>query len=572
MKRFFIIPKLFVCALVAILGLLWASSALADSFSLLVLKTPTEDDSEANGTVSINFYLAESLRENVPYVRDDRTLSRDAFVPSVEDGGLFSFRKTDNVVTWLLPVPYAESVDIFITFPEQSGVTTAYLNEQELKTDTPITVTAKDEVELKIANQTKRGITRFIFTTMPVVSLTYDGTPEKGKDLPAHIVVVDPEYEEHDSITGYFECDATVEKRGQSSAKFKVKFPLNITLIQNDDKYDHPLAGMRKDSDWILDSAYNDASRVRNRVLQDAWSRLYSLPWHAEKSGTPSGTPVEVYINGRYSGIYILEEKQDRKQLGLKKTSKGGTGVYIKTRDTNKNSESPAGFVSMGSEKPGATDITRWLNIEMKYPHEEDITPEMWDDIYEMTRLVIEGSDADFIKHITEYVDLDNLAKYYLFINAFDISDNMRKNMTFVRNEEGAPFQLIPWDMDASLGRYYSSHKSRVHDYASNKLFDRLIELNVGNFRDILATTWRENKDGALSIEGVMNDIRYYMNRFNSCNADEREKDLYPEFIHYLGDSYRYILKFEREEQYIEQYLREHYEFLEQEYASLFGL
>ena len=563
------IAKLMIFLFICIFSAILTPSALADNFFIDALKTPGESSPEPPTEVLVNFYLEHPLEVNEPYVRDTRTLNIDSFVPKMTYTNLYRYRNTDNVITWIMPIPYSSSVDVYLNFPKESGVTTAWMNDTELKTDIPVTVKATELAEIKICNSTNRGIVRFVFSTMPMISITYDEKPEKDSDTPAHIIIADPEFREHGYETGYFESDAVISKRGQSSARFYEKYPLNISFMKDGEKYDHSVLGMREDSDWILDSAYADASRVRNRVLLDLWSEIYRLPWSESKSGAPEGVFTEVYINNRYHGIYAFSEKQDRKQVGLKKVSKGGTGTMFKTRATNSDKESPAGFVSMGSEMPGDVSNTTWLNVEMKYPKADDATLDMWKDFYDMTKLVVDGSDEEFVQNIQKYVDLDNLSKYFLFINIFDVTDNMRKNMTFVRHDEGDPYQLVPWDLDASLGRYYSSKKSRTYDYSSNALFDRLLNLNVDGFYEKTIKTWNEYKDTHFSTDNLMKHIRSYTNRFISCNAHDREYSLYPEFEHYLGDNYRYIFKIPREVEYIEEYTNEHRAFFEDELMKL---
>ena len=154
-------------------------------------------------------------------------------------------------------------------------------------------------------------------------------------------------------------------------------------------------------------------------------------------------------------------------------------------------------------------DPWRWYNIDLRYPKEsEEAAEALWEDFYDYVRLVVKGSPEEFAAHIFEYADPDNLARYWLFANAADITDNMRKNMSFARLDDRDPrfnrYILVPWDMDSSLGRYYTSRTSRTEELVSCRLFDRLIDENPDNFRQLLYSTWQELRVGALSTDAIM--------------------------------------------------------------------
>ena len=164
----------------------------------------------------------------------------------------------------------------------------------------------------------------------------------------------------------------------------------------------------------------------------------------------------------------------------------------------------------------------------------------------------------EFAAKITQYADLDNLARYWLFANAVDLTDNMRKNMSFARLDDRDPrfnrYILLPWDMDSSLGRLYSSQKSRSQQIISNRLFDRLIAENPNNFRDTLRALWQEFRTGALSVDSIMAHFDHYYSRISECGADQREIGKYPTFTSYVTAKNSYKLNFEAELEYIRSY------------------
>ena len=206
--------------------------------------------------------------------------------------------------------------------------------------------------------------------------------------------------------------------------------------------------------------------------------------------------------------------------------------------------------------------------MEIRYPNIDGIDYQAhWNDFYEFTRLVIKGKNEEFAEHITDYADLKNLALYWLFANAVDMTDNMRKNMSFVRlddkDERFNRYILVPWDMDASLGRLYTSKKSYVHQIISNPLFDRLNEENPHDYLSTLYTLWQGLKAGPLSVNSIMGHLEYYYAQISECGADRREMGKYPTFTSKVAARNSYELDIEDELSYIRSYTEKHIEWLD---------
>ena len=79
------------------------------------------------------------------------------------------------------------------------------------------------------------------------------------------------------------------------------------------------LLNMRKDDDWILNSAYIDRSLIRHKFSFDLFKSLTSKE---NKRFAVESRFIEVYINGTYHGVYLLMERVDAKLVKLKKYSR----------------------------------------------------------------------------------------------------------------------------------------------------------------------------------------------------------------------------------------------------------
>lgn len=520
------------------------------------------------GKIKVRVYLAKPLEKNEKYSTSGKLYERDWIKPQIRGSYPFLYRRSNKLNTYFYPVKAVDGVaEAYLMFPDSAKLNSVHLNGKTLSADKPVTVNLTDVAELRVANGKRCCGVRLMFTTLPVVSLSTKSTIVR-KGTAASFILADPEWAEHGWKTGYLKADAVVSRRGKSASMFGKKHPFNVSLMKDGKKWDQRLLGLRKDSDWLLDSAYSDALRMRNRVLMDIWDEVYRLPWNNKLSGANHGAFVEVFLNGHYKGIFVLAEKQDRKQLGLKKTASGPRGLLIKTAKANTKATSPAGFFAMGEEGPGEKTINAWANVNIKYPKKADVTMSDWTDYYAMTKLIVEGSDKEFAEKIGDYIDLKNLALYYVFINAMDVMDNMRKNMTIARYSPLDKFIIVPWDMDASLGRYYSSKKSRENDLDTNPLFERLIALDVDGFTKRLSGVWMTYKDSLFSVDHLMEKIDGYYRPLKASGALDREKELYPKFTSYLGSEYTYNLNFEKEISYIKSYMKKHRVWIEEQFKD----
>ena len=314
----------------------------------------------------------------------------------------------------------------------------------------------------------------------------------------------------------------TVKYRGSSSALNEGKRNYSIHLKTKDGGQNKlALLGLRKDDDWILDGAQSDLSRIRNRICMDLWDAFHTLPW-CGKSGAIHGCYVELVFNGTYKGLYALNERLDRKLLGL---DKNGGRLY---RVINPEKDGVNAF-SLGDDlpDPGDKDSTEWVNLELCFGGTSD---DPWQEIHSLIRFFREADDISFAAGIETKIDINNWADYFLFANALALNDNMGKNMCLcVENAEKSPVAfLIPWDMDAGLGRLYSGDKVDDRELRTNDLFDRL--LKVPAFSDRLKSRWTELRETCFTPGFLSELMDRYISVFEESGVIGREEEKHPVF------------------------------------------
>ena len=330
----------------------------------------------------------------------------------------------------------------------------------------------------------------------------------------------------------------TLKYRGSSSAFNEGKRNYSIHLKTSDgEQYKRALFGMRKDDDWILDGTQSDLSRIRNRICMDLWDAIYILPW-CEKSGAVHGCYTELFFNGTYKGLYALNERLDRKQLQLDKN--GGRLYSVSNPEKN-----GVNVLSLGEELPPPADrnSTDWYNLELRYG---GLSENPWQEIYDLLQFFHEADGQTFAAGIGTRIDMNNWADYFLFANVLALNDNMCKNMWFcVGNaEESSRILLIPWDMDAGLGRLYSGEEIADRELRTNDLFDRL--LKVPAFSDLLRSRWTELRKTFFTPAFFRELMDRYIAAFEESGVIGREESKHPVFRSAItGMEYRLDLRTE---------------------------
>lgn len=333
----------------------------------------------------------------------------------------------------------------------------------------------------------------------------------------------------------------TLKYRGSSSAFNEGKRNYSLHLKKADgEQYKPALLGMRKDDDWILDGTQSDLSRIRNRVCMDLWDAIHTLPWCAE-SGAVHGRYVELVFNGTYKGLYALNERLDRKQLQLDESG----GRLYRTSNPEKNG---INILSLKDDLPPMADkdSADWFNLELRYGGSAE---NPWQEVYSLLRFFHETDDQAFAAGIGQWIDSDNWADYFLFANALALNDNMCKNIWLCigNAEESSAVLLIPWDMDAGLGRLYSGEKATDRELRTNDLFDRL--LTVPAFSGLLQSRWDELRKTFFTSAFFDELMNRYISVFEESGVISREEARHPVYRHALSDTvYQLDLRAEWEE------------------------
>lgn len=441
-------------------------------------------------------------------------------------------------VSYYYPVAAGNSLTGFTVNYDTTATTAFYINDVRVKNGGVVNsaITVNDVLTLKAINAVNQTTTyHLVITGMPIVMLTA-GSNIADDDVNAKFDLVNPDYQaQHSSLE--ISSNIQISIRGGVSRAFpKKNYKVHLVDESNND-IDKSLLGLRNDNSWILDAMYIDQARMRNRVCTDLWNSFNNVPYIDKEPTALNGTRgymTEVFLNGKYNGVYCLTEKLDRKQLQIKKQY---GDMYKADFWTNESA-------FQGVSAYDNTSST-WGGWELAYPEIGDSPAPDWGYLYNEINFIATSTDDDFSRQIASKVDINNIVDYYIFINILKATDNENKNtfFSFYDSRSAGYFFYSPWDLDGTIGRNPGGGTSsnEIIGTANNNLFQRLMNLNVNNFKGLIKARWAQLKDNQLSKSTVAARIEVYRKLMTNTNAFNRERKVWDNITQDLNTEAAYM-------------------------------
>ncbi len=212
-----------------------------------------------------------------------------------------------------------------------------------------------------------------------------------------------------------------IERRGQSSQQF---FPMKSYAVEL--RRDAGLLGMPEDDDWVLYAPYNDKSLMRN-VLAYRTAGLFGR--YAARTRY-----VQLRLNGRYQGIYVLMEK-----LELGKRRVQGEALYELTFPFQARTKKPSFLTPIRKrpivwEDPERGDLSRKKAIALARP------------VRRAERALY--GPGRWKRHI----DAASAADFALINELFKNQDAFHASTYFTLHSDGRLRMGPVWDFDISMG------------------------------------------------------------------------------------------------------------------------
>ncbi len=244
--------------------------------------------------------------------------------------------------------------------------------------------------------------------------------------------------------------------RGSASrVYYKVGYKLNL-LDENGNKKDASLLNMREDDDWILRAMGLDESKIREMLATELWNEMNDF-------GTYQADYVEVFLDGSYHGLYLLQEPMDFKTLDL--DPENNFLIQIKTWAEDSDFWGDL-------EKNGRTEL-ECGEFAIDRNHAGNL-----DEVYEVLLAYKRWMEQEEGGEIRISPDRENLYLLDIFLMTITGVDNSEKNqfMVFSREEDGSfRVRKLPWDMDATFGQ--NLDYIVYEDFASIDTGDSMMEI-----------------------------------------------------------------------------------------------
>lgn len=365
--------------------------------------------------------------------------------------------------------------------------------------------------------QTEKSAEKFTSSNLPLVFITVPDSSEIVHEpkIMAHMGIVYNGLESRNSINDPFnEYDGYIgiEYRGNASFRVSDKKPYTIETRNEDESNNNvKLLGLPKENDFVLRAGYIDKTLMRDALA-------YYL-YRSMGRWTPRTRHVELFLNGEYQGVYILEEKikPDKNRLDIAKmdasdtTGDALTGGYIWcTNHRWEGSDDAHNDLLFDSLEADGNE--RFL----RYPKPNDATPEQFTYISELEQqfcdLMAGPNYNDPSSGYETYIDVPSFIDEIIIQELTSNSDAYSYSGYF-HKDRGKKISAGPeWDFDQALCNSTHHDGARTDQWAilipddgRPPFWDRLFTDN--DFLAQLKTRWNAVRKNALSDENIVTYI-----------------------------------------------------------------
>lgn len=314
--------------------------------------------------------------------------------------------------------------------------------------------------------------------------------------------------------------NSKIHIRGATSKRYDKK-SYKIEFYNND--YDKEksvnISNFYYGSDFILDATYRDNSKIRNVIATEIWNSISddfsAIDVYSEFA--------EVFINGKYVGLYVFTEPINRKRLSLNKSSETNTSIILKSTEWEAS--------KINSDYTNILDNT-YLGYELKYPNDESLYSISWEKMLNKLSKYYELQKSITYKELSKIFDVNNYIDMILFNSFINNSDNnMIKNNYFYMQSLNDKINIQPWDMEFSFGLKFSlenenNFTKNEKDY-TNILFD--IKHDDKKINDLLINRYWNYRRSVLTDKYINELIDDYLNNLTK-GAAKRDSQLWLDY------------------------------------------
>lgn len=284
----------------------------------------------------------------------------------------------------------------------------------------------------------------------------------------------------------------------------------------------------------LLIAGVMDDTLMRDRL---SWDMYATIAEASESYGARQVEYCEVFVGGAYAGVYLMMKPVDDGEE-LARSGAGLDSVYRSTQ------------LLYGQDRPYVrSEVREGSAYELRYGGAQG---DPFAALSAYLALETEEDDGAFCELAMACVDLESIVRYYLFVQAGGMADNVYNNMYVWahRTQDGIRYRFAPWDMDLTWGRMRDAETGEAFDgLFAFGVAQRMIDLDAGGVTvDALRAQWRRMREGAFTTEHVealvtkyereLNDSGAYMRNAALWLGEERRVDGY-ELVAFAGQRFK---------------------------------
>lgn len=327
--------------------------------------------------------------------------------------------------------------------------------------------------------------------------------PDGGTDIQVDVRVYDAQDGSPNTLHGSpsLESKSLIHYRGHRSREFAKR---NYSLHLIDDKgmpRDEKMAGMSRESEWVLNGPFLDKSLIRNYVAYTTAAHL--------RVASPDVRFCELFVDGEYRGVFLLMEsvKEADNRINLSQpTGQGDATSYLLKMDR-------PDLDAVAVEDFGSYTESKRSEITVLYPNDEELTPGKlaW---IENDLSAIEKSLYSYDYDTQDYgywttLDVDSFVDYFIF-NEFTMNYDAGTYSTYLYKDLRSKLTIGPfWDFNSAFDNYVDQPYSDYEGFAMVERYFYYMLSKDEKFTEAVIERYRELRKDLLSDDNlcaVVND------------------------------------------------------------------
>ena len=352
-----------------------------------------------------------------------------------------------------------------------------------------------------------------IITTLPIMYLKIEGTGEdsQGRNIMNGKLTLwnsaDPVSESYQTATSFVEW----RMRGNSTRIYsKLAWKVNLR-DENGQNSNVNFLGLGSDDDWILNPMSMDDTFLKEILVQELWGQLLSETDYNYKMS--QGEYIELFINGAYQGIYLLQRRVDTKHLGLNREK----DILLKGINT----------------REAETILDAYEIVSSPLETEET---------YEVLENALNFKET-YSMNTANFIDVSLLLQLISGIDNYGYKNTF---YTLIQKDDTYELYLVPWDTDLSLGVTWGYDDKESMGMIIERYEMETVRRKVANLDIQLANRWKELRGGVYSEENILSICEKLADELSNSGSLKRDEEQWG-LLHEGEDNWENLEKFIKE-------------------------